>query len=310
MGRPQFAFGSRHACPRDRSRKASLDAATEQPSDVLKRHIYMPPRSLVSVLVLAVLGACSSDQTPPSRAVPTDKGDPLVDASVPRCSEDIPFEPTYLPQGFRHEVFVGPFPRGRAPDDLASSGIGEPHEEQVIVHYRGSGRRAIEVRRPGTLFTELAQGDDAPTIEVLGARTSGFAPISPYGNEFMVQFSYPPHETRKHQWCRTYSLNEYSVPLAELTKVAEGLRVRAPDRPFRLLIHCGLSIPLEFDGRNWLPADKPLRRTHNPPDGFGGDENYDMGTIRRIDKNTIIYTSSEGREIEYEPTTKRAEVCE
>lgn len=40
------------------------------------------------------------------------------------------------------------------------------------------------------------------------------------------------------------------------------------------------------------------------------DENYDRGTIRRIDADTIIYTSSEGREVEYEPTDRRTEVCE
>ena len=180
---------------------------------------------LVPVFVLASLGACSPNlmTQSPSRS-PTQEISPSVQASVPRCSRDIPFEPTYLPEGFRHELFEGAFSGGRPPDDLAASGIGGPHEEQVIVHYRGSGGRAIEIRRPGTLFTELAQSDDAPTIEVLGAETSGFAPISPYGNEFMVQFSYPPHKTRRHQWCKTYSLNEYGVPLEQLKRVAEGLR--------------------------------------------------------------------------------------
>ncbi len=177
------------------------------------------------------------------------------------------------------------------------------------MHYRGAGDRAIEIRRPGTIFTELAQRSDAPRIEVLGTETTGFAPIEPGGNKFIVSFRYPSG-AGPHQWCSLYSLNEYGVSLAGLKKVAESLRVRSSDKPFRLLIHCGFSIPLQFRGRNWLPVDKRLRRTHNPPDGFGADENYDMGTIRRIDEDTIIYTSSEGREVEYRPTDKPAENCE
>lgn len=97
----------------------------------------------------------------------------------------------------------------------------------MILHYRGSGSRAIEIRRPGTLFTELAQGNDAPTIEVLGSKTTGFAPMEPGGDDFIVQFSYPPHP-QPHEWCARYSLNEYGVvPLEELKKVAEALRVTA-----------------------------------------------------------------------------------
>lgn len=80
-------------------------------------------------------------------------------------------------------------------------------------------------------------------------------------------------------------------------------------QPFRLLIHCGLSVPLEFGNRFWLPVDTRLRMTHNPPDGFGSDDNYDMGTIRRVDEDTIIYTSSEGVEVEYEPTKRRRNLC-
>lgn len=226
----------------------------------------------------------------------------------PRCDADIPFEPTYLPDGFGHELFAGRFPGGRPLDDPRSTG-GKRHQEQVVVHYRGAGDRAIEIRRPGTIFTELAQRSDAPTIEVLGTETSGFAPIGPGGNRFIVSFRYPPG-AGPHQWCLLYSLNEYGVSLAELTKVAEGLRVRSKEEPFRLLVHCGLSFPLEFHERAWLPVDPALRRTINPPDGFGNDENYDVGTIRVIDDDTIIYTSSEGVEVEYEPTERRAEGCE
>ena len=264
-------------------------------------------QKVLSLIALgALLAGCeASDPSAPTQvaSAPSPR-----EVSVPRCSEGIPFEPTYLPEGFGHEVFESRFPGGRPLDDQRSTG-GKRHEEQVVVHYRGSGGRAIEIRRPGTIFTELAQRSDAPRIEVLGAETTGFAPIQPGGNKFIVSFRYPPG-AGPHQWCSLYSLNEYGVSLSELKQVAESLRVRSSDKPFKLLVHCGLSYPLEFDGRNWLPVDTRLRRTHNPPEGFGDDENYDRGTIRRIDGDTIIYTSSEGVEVEYEPTTKRAEGCE
>lgn len=140
------------------------------------------------------------------------------------CSTDIPFEVTYLPDGFETKQYPGPFPGAdRPPDDLTTSVGARRGEYQVIVHYRGSEARAIEIRRPGTHFTELAQGDDAPTIEVLGEKTTGFAPIGPGGDEFIVQFRYPL-DARPHEWCKTYSLNEYGVPLEELKKVARGLQ--------------------------------------------------------------------------------------
>lgn len=178
----------------------------------------------LAISVLAIAEACSPGQLPraanPSSPSPR-KGVVSQEASVPRCSEAIPFEPTYLPDGFGHELYKGMFPAGRPPEDQSSIG-GRPGEEQVIVHYRGSDSRAIEIRRPGTLFTELAQGNDTPTIEVLGMETSGFAPIEPGGDEFIVQFHYPPG-ARPHDWCSWYSLNGYGLSLAELKRVARGL---------------------------------------------------------------------------------------
>lgn len=170
----------------------------------------------------------------------TDRGSVFVDDSgaadtpTPRCDEDIPFEPTYLPNGFDHELFEGRLPGGRPPDDQSSIG-GERGEAQAIVHYRGSGGRTIEIRRPGTAFTELAQRSDTPKIEVLGTETTGFAPIQPRGNKFIVQFSYPA-TAGPRQWCSLYYLNEYGVKLAELKEVAEGLRARSKEEPFRLPI--------------------------------------------------------------------------
>lgn len=189
-------------------------------------------RILGALIVLGLIGGAvwfglrSSDDV----AINNDRGSVFVEESdsnavpTPRCDEDVPFDPTYLPAGFRHKRFDGRFEGGRPLDDQSSIG-GEPHEEQAAVHYRGSSGRAIEIRRPGTVFTELAQRNDAPTIKVLGIETSGFAPIGPGGNEFIVQFPYPPG-AKPHQWCSHYSLNEYGVPLPELKKVAEGLRPR------------------------------------------------------------------------------------
>lgn len=275
--------------------------------DILERHIYMRTRVFHAVLVLAAVAACSPDRSPAVAEDLRTRTPSIEETLVPRCNQDIPFEPTYLPDGLRHRLFEGRYPAGRPTDDQSSIG-GEPGEQQVIVHYRGTGKRAIEVRRPGTLFAELALGDDAPTIEVLGTETPNFGPISPGGNDFIVHFSYPA-DAGPHEWCKTYSLNEYGLPLSELKKVAESLQPRSADRPFRLLIHCGLSYPLRYRGRFWLPVDTRLRRTHNRPDGFGSDDNYDMGTIRQIDEDTIIYTSSEGVEVEYEPTKRRRNLC-
>jgi hypothetical protein len=93
----------------------------------------------------------------------------------------------------------------------------------VIFHVRGSRGRAIEVRRPGTLFAELAQGDGAPTIHVLGQDTASFGPINPGGDEYIVFITYPVRAEPDDR-CAWFSLNEYGVPLRELKKVAEGLR--------------------------------------------------------------------------------------
>lgn len=100
-------------------------------------------------------------------------------------------------------------------------------------------------------------------------------------------------------------------PGAALTLFVPIDRALRPDENrFRLLTHCGLSHSLEFDDRFWLPTDRKLRRTINPPKGFYSDGYYDVGTIRRIDHDTIIYTSSTGIYVEYEPTNQRPRGCE
>jgi hypothetical protein len=86
--------------------------------------------------------------------------------------------------------------------------------------------------------------------------------------------------------------------------------LRTGERKFRLITHCGLSYPLEFDDRFWLPVDRKFRRTINAPEGLYSDGCYDAGTVRRIDQETLIYTSSTGMEVEYQPTNKRPGSCE
>lgn len=129
------------------------------------------------------------------------------------CSDEIPFEPTYLPAGFETRLIRGPAPGSRPVDS----------KTQVIFHLRGDDSRAIEVRRPGTPFAELALGDDSPTIDVLGRETANFGPIEPGGDEFIVQITHRNDAEMKDR-CSTFSLNEVGVPLGELKKVAERLR--------------------------------------------------------------------------------------
>lgn len=172
----------------------------------------------LTVAVL-VLGACGSNQaarrSEPSRSpasVGTVSSEEEASEEHQTCNEEIPFDATYLPTGFEHDLVPGPAPRGRPPD----------RKGQVIFHFIGSNERAIEIRRPGTLFAELALGDDAPTIHVLGSDTPNFGPINPGGDEFIVFITYPNNVDPEDQ-CAWFSLNEVGVSLAELKKVAEGL---------------------------------------------------------------------------------------
>lgn len=191
---------------------------------------------VLATLVLSSGVACTNDpiQSPVGPSPGREVSPSVQQASVPRCDREIPFEPTYLPKGFGQVAIEGPFPGGRPPDDQ-SSADGKPRREQVIVHYRSSDSRAVEIRRPGTRFSELAQGDDAPTIEVLGMETSGFGPIEPGGDDFIVAFAYPPG-TGTPKPCSYYTLNEYGVSLKQLKKVATSLtpadRCRTYPPPF------------------------------------------------------------------------------
>lgn len=92
--------------------------------------------------------------------------------------------------------------------------------------------------------------------------------------------------------------------------VAEERTLREDEEKYRLITHCGLSFPLEYDHQFWLPVDRKLRQSVNPPEGFSSDGFYDNGTVRRVDDYTLIYTSSSGVQVEYEPTTKRPRGCE
>ena len=86
----------------------------------------------------------------------------------------------------------------------------------------GPGLRGSE---PGTLFAELAQEDDAPTVTVLGEETADFGPIVPMEENYIVQFSIERKGVAvpRHP-CSLWSLNEYGLPLNELLRVAEGLQ--------------------------------------------------------------------------------------
>jgi hypothetical protein len=124
-------------------------------------------------------------------------------------NEDLTFSPGYLPDGFSAEARPGPAP-----------GAPPAEDGQVVVHWT-DGERYFEARNPGTLFVELAQEDDAPTITVLGRKTADFGPVVPMEEDYIVQFTMaanggPPS-------CSLWSLNEYGLSLEELKRVAEGL---------------------------------------------------------------------------------------
>jgi hypothetical protein len=124
------------------------------------------------------------------------------------CGGTVPFGPGYLPAGFSPEPVIGT-PPGAPP----------PEKGQLVVHWTDGQSRVIEARHPGTLFAELAQEDDAPTVTVLGRETTDFGPVVPMEEDYIVQFTIGPRDQR----CSLWSLNEYGLPLNQLLRVAEGL---------------------------------------------------------------------------------------
>jgi len=132
----------------------------------------------------------------------------------------------------------------------------------------------------------------------LATPSPGVVPVGPFARENVVVKQEPPPDTRVE-------------PGATVTLFVPQPRAMRPgESNFRLLTHCGLSYPLEFDKGFWLPVNRKLRRTINPPQGFASDGYYDKGSIRRIDEDTLIYTSSTGVDVEYEPTSNRPAGCE
>jgi len=141
-------------------------------------------------------------------------------ASIPTqaasCPQDVPFAPSYLPEGFDNDPEVGPAPGAPPPE--------EPGDRpgQVVIYYTDGRTRSVEVRRPGTLYVELALADDAPTITVLGDQVNDVYPVSPGGTDLIVQFRYPA-TAPSNDACSLWSLNEYGLGPDELRKIAEGL---------------------------------------------------------------------------------------
>lgn len=191
---------------------------------VLAGAAFATPRVLEALRPEAMTSrpADQPGETAPPQPTPSENGTvvPATDsgfgiAGPLTCYENgfedvhMPFEPGYLPDGFSAEAKPGPAPGGFPAED-----------GQVVVHWTDGEGRAIEARNPGTLFAELAQEDDAPTIEVLGRETADFGPVVPMEEDYIVQFTIGERDAR----CSLWTLNEYGVPLAELLRVAEGLR--------------------------------------------------------------------------------------
>jgi hypothetical protein len=101
------------------------------------------------------------------------------------------------------------------------------------------------------------------------------------------------------------------APGAELTLfVSRATRLRRGERRFRLLTHCGLGLPMELEGRYWLPVNRKLRRTINAPEGFTSHGYFDVGRVRRVGRDSVVYTSSTGVAVQYQPTSRRPQGCE
>jgi hypothetical protein len=159
-------------------------------------------------LLLGRLFAAPDELRPGGVPTPITPSTPAADL---RCPGPLPFEPGFLPAGFDPEPVDGPAP-----------GAPPAEEGQLVIHYT-DGERSVEVRRPGTLFLELAQEDDAPTIRVLDTRTADFGPVEPMGDRYIVQFVQPKGASLNDR-CALFSLNEEGLELNELLRVAEGLR--------------------------------------------------------------------------------------
>lgn len=169
----------------------------------------------ITVIIIVVGSSCGSEPRTGVGADPTpaepSPSETSSSGGSDGCEADLTFDLTYLPEGFSHEPRPGPAPTAPTAQD-----------GQAVVYYAAGEDRFIEIRRPGTLFTELALADDAPTIDVLGTPTPNFAPREPAGDDFIVQFQYEGDMAPSS--CTNYSLDEYGVPLDELKRVAEGLR--------------------------------------------------------------------------------------
>jgi hypothetical protein len=125
------------------------------------------------------------------------------------CPGDIPFQPSYLPQGFGREPVEGPAPG--APPALTG---------QTVIHFRDQHGGAIEIRRPATPLLGVEEGQEPPSFPVLGLETA--EPVQGEGGGYAVHFRDPNGEARDP--CATYSVEAYRVEREELVAVADMLR--------------------------------------------------------------------------------------
>jgi hypothetical protein len=125
------------------------------------------------------------------------------------CPGDIPFQPSYLPQGFGREPVEGPAP-----------GAPPAHAGQTVIHFRDDQGRAIEIRRPATPLLEPGPGDGTPSVPVLGREPAEPGPAD--GEGLAVHFRDPNGEAGDP--CATYSVEEYGVGREELIAVADLLQ--------------------------------------------------------------------------------------
>ena len=142
------------------------------------------------------------------------------------CPGDIPFQPSYLPQGFGREPVEGPAP-----------GAPPAHAGQTVIHFRDEQGRAIEIRRPATPLVEPGVGDEAPSFPALGRE----AAVAERDGGYAVHFRDPNGEPGDP--CATYSVEEYGVGREELAAVADLIDRQPGGSAFARCPHPAGSLP-------------------------------------------------------------------
>jgi hypothetical protein len=178
---------------------------------------------------LMLLGACGSDAARPASvpvstaAVTTDGAPSSTSTATPTtalssttsapagdpCLDPLPFEPTFLPEGFSAELLPGD--GGMITIDNTGSVVPIEPLDPNVVHYAGSPGHFINIARSGET---AARYDD---ITVLG-QSAQFGEIE---DGYVVNF------TVDDAACSAYVMLSYGVSADDTKRVAVGLEANA-----------------------------------------------------------------------------------